>query len=321
MHAYIIRRLLISIPQLMGICFIAMAAMELAPGDMLYEVRHDPLFSKETIQKYERQFHLDKPLVPRYFIWLGNVCRGRLGESFSKKLKVTEVLRMYLPNTILLSVPAMLCTWLLAIPLGILSATRQNRAPDRTIAFFSFMGLSIPGFFLALLLLYIASVTGILPTGGMRSADYEQLSVLGRAADIFKHMLIPLFVLVFGSIGALQRIMRSKMLETMRSQYITTARAKGLPEHTVIWRHAFRNALNPFITIFGMGLSGIIGGAALLEIICSWPGLGHIMLEAVRAKDYPLVMGNLLISGALVILGNLIADILIAFNDPRVSYS
>ena len=322
MYAYIIRRLLISIPQLLGICFITMLAMELAPGDMLASVRNDPLVSPQSVRNYERRFHLDKPFVVRYVIWVWNVVVHRdLGESFNEKRPVSEVIKTYLGATMLLSVTAMLCTWLLAIPLGVLSAVRQNRLPDRCVAFFSFMGLSIPGFFLAMLLLYAVSVTGILPTGGMTSAHYADLSRLAKIRDVSAHMVIPLFVLVFGSIGFLQRIMRANMVEVLRAQYVTTARAKGLSERAVVWRHAFRNALNPLITIFGMGLSGIIGGAALLEIVCSWPGLGTIMLAAARAQDYMLVMGNLLISGVLVIIGNLIADVLIALNDPRVSYS
>ena len=321
MHAYIIRRFLISIPQLFGICFVTMLAMEIAPGDVLDPVRNDPLVSPETVKNFEKQFHLDKPFVVRYVIWIWNVLHGDLGESFNQKQPVGEVIKTYLANTMLLSISAMLCTWLLAIPLGVFAAVRQNRLPDRAVAFFSFIGLSIPGFFLAMLLLYAASVTGWLPTGGMRSARFDELSALGRVLDVVRHMAIPLFVLVFGSIGFLQRIMRSSMVDVFRAQYVTTARAKGLSEGAVVWRHAFRNALNPLITIFGMGLSGIIGGAALLEIVCSWPGLGTIMLAAARAQDYMLVMGNFLISGILVIVGNLIADILIALNDPRVSYS
>ena len=311
---------MISIPQLLGICFITMLAMEIAPGDMLAAARHDPQNSPETVRNYERRFHLDKPFATRYVMWVWNVLHGDLGESFTRKLPVIDVIKTYLTNTMVLSVTAMLCTWLLAIPLGVFSAVRQNRAPDRMIAFFSFIGLSIPGFFLALLLLFLASVTGWLPTGGMTSATFDELSLVGRVCDVARHMIIPLFVLVFGSIGFLQRIMRANMVEVFRAQYVTTARAKGLSERAVVWRHAFRNALNPLITIFGMGLSGIIGGAALLEIVCSWPGLGTIMLAAARAQDYMLVMGNLLISGILVIVGNLIADVLIAINDPRVSY-
>ena len=321
MYSYIVRRLLISIPQLLGICFIAMLAMEIAPGDMLASVRHDPLFSKETVQEMEKQFLLDKPFIVRYFIWVYNVFQGEFGTSFSQKLPVLQVIKLYIWNTVLLSFTAMLCTWLLAIPLGIFSARRQNRFSDRAVAAFSFVGMSLPGFFLALLLLYAASVTGILPTGRMRSANFDELGRIGQALDVLKHMIIPLAVLVFGAIGSLQRIMRSSMLETLRAQYVTTARAKGLSENAVVYRHALRNALNPFITIFGMALPGVIGGAALVEIICSWPGLGSIMLAAARSQDYLLVMGNLLITGVLVIIGNLIADILIALNDPRVSYS
>jgi len=168
--------------------------------------------------------------------------------------------------------------------------------------------------------LYAASQFGILPLGGMRSANYDELNFLGRAVDLLRHLVIPTVVISLGSMAALQRIMRGNMLGVLRQQYILTARAKGLPENKVFYRHALRNAINPLITLFGYELSSLLGGAALIEIICSWPGLGSLMLTAVRAKDVYLVMSSMLMGGILLLIGNLIADILLAWSDPRIRY-
>jgi len=373
MASYVIRRLLISIPLLIGVTFITFMVMQLAPGDMLSPYRNDPLISKDTLRRIEAKYRLDKPLVVQYLIWLNDLSpfgfrapkppaaarpasrpasgptatapapkpdsyfwRTRpdgsrrlnwprpkwpdMGESFTQKKRVTEVIKGRAVNTIILSVSSMLFAWMVALPLGILAAVKQNKLTDRLAAFVAFMGMSMPGFFLCLLLLYAASFTGMLPVGGMTSPTFEQLSAPAKVLDVAWHLLIPMFVIGFGSVAGLQRIMRGNMLEVLRMQYITTARAKGLDERKVIYRHAQRNAINPMLTIFGYQLSSVLSGAALTEIVISWPGLGMLMLEAVRAQDIFLVMGNLLIGGILLIAGNLIADILLALADPRISY-
>jgi peptide/nickel transport system permease protein len=181
--------------------------------------------------------------------------------------------------------------------------------------------MSLPGFFLALLMLYyFGSELGLLPIGGLKSPDYDQLSGLRRAVDMGMHLIIPTTVLAIGGLASLQRIMRGNMLEVLRMQYVTTARAKGLPENRVIYRHALRNAINPMVTIFGFEFSSLLSGAALLEIVCGYPGLGQVMLEAVRSQDIFLVMGSMLIGGVMLVAGNLIADVLLAIVDPQVSY-
>jgi peptide/nickel transport system permease protein len=181
--------------------------------------------------------------------------------------------------------------------------------------------MSLPNFFLALLMLYFLGLKmGIVPTGGMKSPGYDDLSALGQVGDIAHHLIVPATVLAIGGLAGLQRLMRGNMLEVLRMQYITTARAKGLPENKVIYRHALRNAINPMVTIFGFELSGLLSGAALLEIVCNYPGLGQVMLQAVRSQDLFLVMGSMLIGGVLLIVGNLIADVLLAVVDPQVSY-
>lgn len=320
MTAYIFRRLLVSIPLLLAISFITFMFIHMAPGNYFDTLRMNPQISEETIAKYEAKYHLDQPAVVQYLFWLKSLLRFDLGYSFSMLSPVADVIKVRLYNTFVLSLAALLFTWLIAIPLGIYCAVHQNRLGDRFFSGLSFIGLSIPNFFFAMLLLYLASLTGILPLGGMRSANYEQLSQLAKHLDLIKHLAIPTIVIGTSALAGLQRIMRGNMLEVLRAQYITTARAKGLPEHRVIYRHALRNAINPMITIFGFSLSGLLSGAALTEIITGWPGLGTVMLQAVRSQDIFLVMGSMLMGGVMLVCGNLIADVLLAWADPRIQY-
>lgn len=320
MTTYIIRRLLIAVPLLLAMTFVTFMFIHLAPGNYFDTLRMNPQFSPETIKKYESQYHLDQPVLMQYGWWLKSIISLDLGYSFSLNSPVTDVLKGRLFNTFILSLSAMLFTWCIAIPLGIFCAVRQNKISDRFFSALSFVGLSIPNFFFALLLLYLASLSGLLPLGGMYSAEYEGFSWWGRQSDLLKHLLIPTLVIGTGSLAGLQRIMRGNMLEVLRAQYITTARAKGLPEGRVIYVHALRNAINPLITLFGYSLSGLLSGAALTEIIIGWPGLGSVMLQAVRSQDIFLVMGSMLMGGVLLIAGNLIADVLLAWSDPRIQY-
>jgi peptide/nickel transport system permease protein len=221
-------------------------------------------------------------------------------------------------NTLLLSLASFLLTWLVAIPLGIWAALNRGKVADLVIQVVSYVFLSLPGFFVAMVLLFWASQAQILPLGGMTSADFDRLGPLGKAFDIFKHLIIPTVAISLGSIAALQRIMRGNMLEELGKQYVLAARAKGLPEDRVIYVHALRNAVNPLITLLGYEFSGLLSGAALMEIITSWPGLGALMLTAVRSKDIYLVMASMMMGGVMFIVGNLIADILLAKADPRI---
>ncbi len=318
MTSYILRRILVAIPLLIGMSFIAFMVIQLGGGEYFAELRLNPQISPETIAQIEAQYHLDKPAIVQYFYWLKNILKLDFGYSFSRGASVAGLIRGRLFNTIILSVASILITWLAAIPLGIYCAVHRYSWGDRVASFFAYFGISVPNFFLALLLLYLASVAGILPIGGMRSANYYDLSLLGKSLDIGRHLIIPTVVIATAAMAGLQRLMRGNMLEVLRTQYITTARAKGLPENRVIYVHALRNAINPMISIFGLQFSGLLGGAALTEIVCGWPGLGSLMLEAVRSRDLYLVMGDLLIGGVLLIGGNLLADVLLAWTDPRI---
>jgi peptide/nickel transport system permease protein len=317
---YIIKRILIAIPLLLAMTLLTFLLMKMTPGSYFDTLRMDPQISQETIDRYEQLYRQDKPVLQQYFYWLRNILRLEFGYSFFYNIPVVRILSGRLYNTFILSLASMVLTWSVAIPLGIWAALYRNRWIDRLISLFSFIALSTPSFFLAMLLLYAASQTGILPLGGMYSADFDSFNVFQKGWDLLKHLAIPTLVISLASIASLQRIMRGNFLEVLRKQYILTARAKGLPENRIFYRHALRNAINPLITLFGFELSSLLSGAALIEIICNWPGLGSLMLTAVRAKDEYLVMATMLMGGILLLAGNLIADVLLAWSDPRIRY-
>jgi len=327
MKKYILKRILTTIPLLFAVSFISFFFIRLAPGDMLAPYRANPQISHETIAALEQRFHLDKPLVVQYGIWLKNVLQGDLGFSFLKREQVSTVIGSRLVNTLILALFSIFITWTVAIPLGIYAAVHQYKPIDGFLSFISYIGISFPNFFLALLILAAISVMpelpiiGKLPLGGMKSPNHDELTLIGQFFDVLKHLLVPGIVLATASMAGLQRIMRGNMLEELRQRYITTARAKGLPENKVVYKHALRNAINPLITIFGYEFSAILSGAALTEIITGYPGLGSVMLDAVRAQDQFLIMGNMLMSGVLLVVGNLLSDILLAVCDPRVKLS
>ncbi len=249
-----------------------------------------------------------------------NALRLDFGWSMRFHQPVWDIIRGRILATLLLSLSATLFTWLIAIPLGIYAAVNQYKWKDRIISVLAAVGLAIPNFFLAILLIYIAHITGILPLGGMRSIDHLTLSTLGRVWDILRHLVIPTVVLGTAGLAGMQRIMRGNLLEILKTQYIITARAKGLPENRVLYLHALRNAINPMITMLGFSFSALLSGAALTEMITAWPGLGLVMLQAVRMMDQFLIMAAFLMSGVMLILGNLFADILLAAIDPRIKY-
>jgi peptide/nickel transport system permease protein len=324
MRDELIRRALVSIPQLLLMSFLTFLFIDLAPGDILAKYRFDPRISQETVKQIEAKYQFDKPIYVQYVHWLWRLAHLDLGYSFSREANVSNVIAERLLNTLMLSLFSIFFTWVVAIPLGIYAAVKQYSWGDRIMSFVSYFGMSLPSFFLALLLMYLVYIgkglpfLSSLPIGGMISPNYESLGFFGRIADRAAHMVLPVTVLTIGALAGLQRISRGNMLEELRKQYITTARAKGLPENRVIYTHALRNAINPLITLFGFEFSSLLSGAALLEIIINWPGLGSLMLAAVRSQDTFLVMGSMLMGGFMLIVGNMIADILLVIVDPRV---
>lgn len=318
MILYILRRLYQLIPLLVGITFLSFVIIQLAPGDYLDQLRMNPQISEKTLNELTRLYGLDQPLIVQYFKWLLNALRFDLGYSFSYQMPVLELIKDRIGNTLLLSVMSGLIAWLLAIPLGILAALKPNSVIDKGIQIFSFTFMSMPGFFFAFLMLFFAVKTGIFPAGGAYSPNYEQLSLFEKIIDRLWHASLPALVIGIGSLAGLVRLVRSTMIEQLQSEYVLFARAKGLPEREVVLKHALKNALNPFITILGFEIASLLSGSALIEIIINWPGMGMLMLDAVLSQDLYLVMGGLYVGAIMLIIGNLIADILLAKLDPRI---
>ena len=317
----VVRRLLHLVPVLFGIAVLTFLLIHLAPGDYLSNLEMDPAVSEEALSAMRERFSLDKPLLVQFGTYLKNIfLHLDFGYSFSRRQPVFEVLGESLGNTLILSLAAALLTWLLAIPLGTISALKQHSWIDRVASGITFVGLSIPEVFLALLLMLVAYKTGWFPTNGMRSIDHGSLTPFGQALDVAHHLVLPALVLATAPLASRTRQMRANLLDVLRADYVTTARAKGVPESQVVYRHALRNALNPLITLFGYTLGGLLSGAFLVENVMGWPGLGRVAIEALNTRDLYLVMGSVLLASTVLVLGNLVADILLGLSDPRISH-
>jgi peptide/nickel transport system permease protein len=265
-------------------------------------------------------YGLDKPLPVQYWNWLSRLVVLDFGRSFSPdREKVIVKIGRRLPITILINVLSMILIFVVAIPIGIYSATHRNSVFDRATTVFVFLGFATPTFWLALLLMILFGVNlGWLPISGLKSFGYDQMSLLGQFWDRVSHLILPVIISAFSGLAGMSRYMRSNMLEVVRQDYITTARAKGLSEPTVIYKHALRNALMPVITILGLSLPTLIGGSVIFESIFAIPGMGQLFYESVMRRDYPVVMGGLVIGAVLTLAGNLLADLGYALADPRV---
>lgn len=310
------------IPILLGISLLSFFIIQLAPGNFLSIVKADPQVSKERIAEMEHKFGLDKPWPVQYALWLKNIVfHLDFGYSFANKRPVFSLIGERLINTLYLSLTAMIFAWGLALPLGIISAVRQYSWIDKLSSFFSFLGLSIPSVFFALLMILVAAKTGWFPVGGMEGLDYDSMSIWGKFGDRVRHLFLPAIVLGTVPMAGHMRQMRGNLLDVLRMDYVTAARSKGLAERDVILRHAVRNAINPLITLFGYSLASLLSGAFLVEVVMAWPGLGRLTVDALFARDLYLVMGSVMMASALLIISNLVADILLALADPRISYS
>lgn len=318
MIRYILRRFINIVPLLLGITLLSFGIMKLAPGDFLSQMALNPLISRETIEILRRQFGLDQPWPIQYLKWLWGIIHFDFGYSFTYRISVATLIIERVLNTLLLTTAAAFLSWFLALLLGVYTALWRKSLFDQILSFFSFATISVPTFFLALLGVFFAAITGWLPTGGAMSFNYQTLSSLEKVWDRLYHLILPATVLGIAGFGGLFRITRSYFLEMMRQPFVITAKAKGLPSTTVTWRHIFPNAINPLITLLGFQIAGLLSGAAFTEIIFAWPGLGRLILEAVMSQDLYLVMGSLLMGAILLILGNLFADILLATIDPRI---
>ena len=321
MSRFILRRLLQLIPLVLGITFISFAVMQLAPGDYLTTLQGNPQIRPETIARLRVDFGLDKPWPVQYVQWLWNAFHGDFGYSFTYKIPVFKLIGQRIYYTFLLSFWATVFAWVVALPLGVYVATHRNSFADRVANFVAFAGISLPGFFVALLALIFAQKTGWFPVGSASDPKYETFSQAGKIWDTAQHLVLPVLVLGTRGVAGLMRQMRGNLLDVLSENFVLAARARGLKESRVIYKHAFRNAINPLITLFGYELSGLLAGAALVENVMAWPGLGQLLLEAVQTKDLYVAMGAFVMGAALLIAGNLIADLLLALTDPRIKFS
>jgi peptide/nickel transport system permease protein len=319
MLRFILRRLLNMIPIVLVVIALGFALIQLAPGDIFGEMRMNPEIKPETVELYRRSFGLDRPWYIQFLRYIWNALHGEFGYSINFKAPVFVLVNQRAGNTLILAFFTILCAWGFSIPAGIIAARNQYGWKDQVVSVFAFFGLSIPNYFLAFLLLYIISSTGNwLPIGGMWSVNNAGMDLFARALDLLRHLIVPVFVIATSVTAGLTRIMRANMLEIMGMQYIVTARSKGLSERTVVWKHGLRNAINPMITLFGLQLGNILGGSALVEAVTAWPGLGKLILTALLTQDLYLVVGSLIYGVGLLIVGNLVADILLAITDPRI---
>lgn len=321
MRIYILRRVLQTFPLLIGISVLTFLLLQLAPGDFLSQMAENPSISAQTIEAMRSNFGLDRPWYVQYARYLQNVLLHLdFGQSFSRRQPVFTVLSEGLQNTLLLAVASAVVTWGFAIPLGMWAAVKQHSWIDRGLSFIAFIWLSVPEILSGLLFLMFAARTGWFPVGGMRSIDYDDLSRMGQILDIAHHLVLPALVVGLIPLAGRMRQMRANLLDVLRLDYVTTARSKGLDERVVIVKHALRNALNPMITLFGYTLGALVSGSFIAEIIFAWPGLGRITLDAILTQDQYLVMGSVLMASAVLVAGNLIADLLLVVADPRISY-
>jgi peptide/nickel transport system permease protein len=319
MRTFVIRRLVQLVPLLLGISAITFLLLQLAPGDFLSTFAENSTLTPGTLESMKRRFGLDQPGWVQYLLYVKNlVLHFDLGISFSRSQPVAAVLGEGLLNTLLLASTAALVTWGLAIPLGALAAVRQNRITDHGLSIASFVWLSVPEVLSGMLLLWLAARTGWFPIGGMRSLDWESYGTAARILDVAHHLVLPAIVTGLVPLAGRMRQMRASLLDVLRLDYVTTARAKGLGEGAVVMKHGLRNALNPLITLFGYTLGALVSGSFVAEIIFAWPGLGRITLEAIQSQDQYLVLGAVLMASVVLVLGNLVADVLLAVADPRI---
>jgi len=323
MTAYLLQRLAALVPLLLGITLITFVVMHLAPGEPVeMQTAMNPKVSAQARERLREFYGLDKPLHVQYLNWLGRLARLDFGRSFAPDNRpVIDKISERIPVTLSLNLIALLLEFGLAIPIGILAATRRDTLLDKGITLFVFLGFAVPTFWLALILMYLFGVKlGWLPISGLHSLGSDKLHGLAWFGDLARHLILPISIATFGSLAGLSRYMRSTMLEVIGQDYITTARAKGLTERVVIYRHALRNALLPVITLLGFSLPGLIGGSVIFETIFAIPGMGQLFYMGVMSRDYPLVMGILTIGAGLTLVGNLLADLAYAVADPRIRH-
>lgn len=323
MISYIIRRMLYVIPTMIIISMVCYFVIQLMPGDFLTRLKLNPRIDQETLHRYAKNLGLDKPASVRYFIWVKNILlHGNFGYSFEYHQPVTRLIWQRLPATLLVTIPTFIFVWLVSIPIGIYSATHQYSVGDHSFTLLGFIGLSIPNFFFALVLMYVLAIYfNVSSVAGLFSQRYLSAPwSWPKFVDYLRHLWPIVLVIGTASMASLLRYMRGNLLDTLGAQYVQTARAKGLKENIVIYKHAVRNAINPMVSIFGMSLPGLIAGALITAIVFNIPTVERLFWESLNIQDEYLTMTILMFFAFSLILGNLLADIMLAWVDPRIRY-
>jgi peptide/nickel transport system permease protein len=328
MLTYIIRRTLYMIPLLLIVSLISFSLIKIMPGDYLTTARFNPQITAETLQQQTERFGLDKPFLIQYWYWLRNVVRGDFGTSFNTRMPVFRTLffSSRLMWTLIIAVSTLIITWAIAIPIGIYSATHQYKPSDHVVTFFGFLGLSIPNFFFALVLLWILVVIfrvgdhGLGVGGLLDSRFFDAPFSLAKFGNYLWHLWPAWLVIGTAGMATLIRLMRGNLLDTLSLPYVQTARSKGLTERVVVYKHAVRNAINPLVTILGLQLPGLVGGSIVTAIVLNLPTVGRAYFAALQQQDEPVIMGALLFFSLFLLIGNVIADFLLAWVDPRIRY-
>lgn len=320
MIKYIIKRIFGLIPTLIGITLISFFVIHLAPGKPTdLDTSMNPKVSYEARLRLEKLYGLDKPVYIQYLDWLRRFVQFDFGRSYLDDRPVSDKIAERIPITLFINFSALILTLFIGIPIGIVSAIKRGKLPDKFTTIFVFIGFSAPEFWVALLLMNLFCITlGWLPVSGIVSLDFDSFSMVGRIMDVAKHLILPVAISTFGGLAVISRYMRTEMVGIMQQDYIRTARAKGLEEKSVIYKHALKNALLPVITILGLSIPALIGGSVIFESIFAIPGMGRLFYEAVMARDYPVIMGVLSIGAVLTLLGNFLADITYSYADPRI---
>ena len=315
---YLGQRLVHALFLLFGVSLLSFLFTELAPGDYLAEMRLNPQISPETLAGLRSQYGLDRPLPVRYVYWAKSVLQGECGFSFAYNTPVAPLLWARARNTLLLTALATLVAWMLAVPLGVWSAGRPGQFADRACTAGATLLLALPDIVLALVFLLLAVRTGLFPAGGMFSVNSGVMNWWRQILDLAHHLVLPLTMLVLGSLPTLVRHVRASMIEVLQSPFIQAARSHGIPRQRLLFMHAFPAALNPLIGLFGFSIAGLLSGSLLVEVVMSWPGLGPLLLEAILARDIYVVIGAVIFSTTFLVAGMIISDVLLFASDPRI---
>jgi len=318
MMRFFLRRLGHAFLLLVGVSILAFLFATLAPGNYFDEMRLNPQISPETVAALRAQYQLDRPLPIRYASWVNSVLHGQMGFSFAYNTPAAPILFVRARNTLLLTITATLIAWGIALPLGVWSAERFGRLPDRLLSWATAALLVIPDLVLALGLLVLAVRTGWFPTGGMTSLDFASLPLGGKLRDLTMHMTLPVAALVLSALPLLIRHVRAAVAEVLNAPFILAAKGHGIPRRTLLYRYALRAAANPLISLFGFSIGALLSCSLLVEVVMSWPGLGPLLLESILSRDLYVVIDGVLLSAFFLVSGNFVADMLLYWADPRI---